>query len=126
MNILRKFPDNVYFHILQYSGIKLNKNVFEELFIKCGNNFMRKICENTQHTCIIEYLALQYNEHELKHYLHLLSKCKCCKKHQMKKPHSFDDEYNIYTTYEKIQESPPCICACRHISRFICRAYHLT
>jgi len=44
--------------------------------------------------------------------------CKCCKRHQINKPTSFKLWYD--TEFNYTQETN-CNCACRHISRFLCR-----
>ena len=47
-----------------------------------------------------------------------LSRCKCCDRHQINKPKVMELWHN--TEFHDTQETT-CNCACRHISRFLCR-----
>ena len=50
--------------------------------------------------------------------LQTLNSCKCCERHQILKP----KQLNTWTETEfHGTQYTPCICACRHLARFICR-----
>ena len=58
--------------------------------------------------------------HEIaERYLTTLQLCRCCDRHQCRKPHTiYDwDEYPISSSHDN-----SCECKCRHVARHICRA----
>lgn len=53
--------------------------------------------------------------------LDFLSKCKCCKRHQINKPFIFFSWVDTPFKFNKSNDN--CTCDCRHVSRFICRQF---
>ncbi len=51
----------------------------------------------------------------------ILANCKCCDRHQIKKPLILEKYINSEISERTHQ--PECDCKCRHLSRFICRAF---
>lgn len=63
-------------------------------------------------------------EHPINHdvaerYLTILQTCRCCNRHQCRKPHSIYD-WAEYPTSDLHDET--CECNCRYLARHICRA----
>lgn len=54
-------------------------------------------------------------------YLTTLQTCRCCDRHQIRKPATISDwcEYPISDSHDD-----SCDCRCRHLARHICRAIH--
>lgn len=62
--------------------------------------------------------------HEIaERYLTILQLCRCCHRHQCRKPHTIY-EWNEYPISESHEKS--CECNCTHVARHICRAANLT
>lgn len=51
--------------------------------------------------------------------LNHLANCDCCERHQVNKPTVFSAWHE--TPFHFTQGTHPCMCNCRHVSRFICR-----
>ena len=51
----------------------------------------------------------------------ILATCKCCDRHQIKKPLILEKYINSESS-ERSHE-PECYCKCRHLSRYICRVF---
>tara|TARA_Y100000389_G_scaffold66748_4_gene62973 strand:+ start:2119 stop:2475 length:357 start_codon:yes stop_codon:yes gene_type:complete len=61
---------------------------------------------------------LENPENEVK----ILDTCNCCERHKINRPKSLQPWIN--TPYQNCGETDyPCKCNCRHVSRFICRAF---
>ena len=63
---------------------------------------------------------------DYEHLFNIVNKCKCCERHQKKRPtniHKFDLTWNLQPTYQKTDDfyENICLCNCRSLSRDLCR-----
>ena len=71
-----------------------------------------------------DLLINNISEEERIEIINLLNKCKCCKRHQCKRPsieqylNGFVPNYSLSNNLNKFK----CCCPCRHYIRHICRA----
>ena len=85
--------------------------------IEITSNWSRDI-----HTTVGEFLydTIENPEEAIK----VLTACNCCERHQLNRPNTLDIWYD--TPFSNVQTSEKCgncTCSCRHLSRFICRAF---
>ena len=68
-----------------------------------------------------------FNKNQAAQYVKNLSHCKCCERHQEKKPKTLTDrfQYPMNPKDENFYDNKNfCSCTCRHISRALCFVYH--
>ena len=95
-----------------------NENIMQEIFAMDDYWVRAHDCEDPNDT-FEQYIQL--NLSNPMNAVKVLDTCKCCERHQKNRPHKLG----------KINEMPgspyhfnkSCTCQCRHLSRFICRAF---
>ena len=124
-----KLPEELLHHIISFNEIeaveiiqKKAKNMlknkikaFESMFIS-GFDTMGKISLNKY--------KLFYNNRIVskEEVVETFSNCECCERHKINRPKSLQPWIN--TPFQNCGEIDyPCKCNCRHVSRFICRAF---
>ena len=68
---------------------------------------------------------LKENLNEPGHFVKILNKCKCCKRHQMNRPNLLNNTKYILQDTKNNTENEVCNCLCRHISRRIVQSFNL-
>ena len=105
--------------VLRDSSKDLRAFILEIAFIASS---LRVIGSSDLHHIDIEILHSEIvNFDDAERYLCLLNACRCCDRHQDRKPSKIigRDEYPISDLFNN-----SCDCNCRHLSRHICRATH--
>lgn len=70
--------------------------------------------------CITDYISALLDPSEKQSCLDDFSKCKCCHRHQQKRPIKYEPW--LETEHYEKNETPLCLCHCRHNARIICRS----
>lgn len=101
------------------------KKIFEELLIKSVfiklKNIYKLVNESND---FYDLLIDSIDEDERKNIIEILNTCKCCKRHQNKRPsieQYLDGYVPNYSMSNNLNEFK-CCCPCRHYIRHICRA----
>jgi hypothetical protein len=100
---------NFFYHIQYYSYYKKFKHIL-------------RIYKNQDSDTYISWFSLLKNNfttQQSNNFIKQLYDCKCCKRHQSKKPTNVND--NFCFPINEQDKNYSCKCNCRHLSRFLCR-----
>ena len=101
-----------------------NSNEKNDIIIKemiyMANLWKRSLCCQDPNNTFEEYIRL--NISNPMNAVKILDTCKCCERHQKKRPHQLKKWKEFPSTPYKFNNYY-CTCQCRQLSRFICRAF---
>ena len=130
------FPPEILLKIFEYSINRINdETIYEMNRILCNKQLdkIHTLWENRTNVETLFCEILKNNIYDPEHTIHLLSTCKCCKRHQIHRPtkleiyweSEFFEDWNPQEhTIDKILEKrKECSCMCRHNARWICRVF---
>lgn len=140
---IRNAPENVVLNIFKYYHMFTFRSIIDEIPVK-GTLKRMKNYEKLLDLLDSSHLSWQNESNmllylpDISHILYNLHNCKCCKRHQMKKPNSYwkfinqknldqiniindsDDEYDNDNNHLFLNNSN-CKCTCRQMIRMIYR-----
>lgn len=90
------------------------------------NKIINEYSTFDNHLPLDHVVSANIDDHEL--FVEILSKCKCCLRHQQRRPtslHNLNGTPPFGVFYNVCQVPSACKCYCRTISRSLCRAHGL-
>ena len=124
--LFKKLPYDLVEHIwsLNYDAASRMIQYYTKKFIRNKVDAIRQMMSFAMFKCGFDFNAKMYkvfyrnrllNREDI---LKTTNACKCCKRHNLYKPKKLAPW--VDTPFNGTQDTP-CLCTCRHLTRFICR-----